>query len=334
MAYAIARASTGTGQPSFWRRTAAGAWAQIPTQIGRCSTRSPPTPRRLGCRSPRGRRQAPARCYYTANATGATPTWTRSSRRGQRSLRRPDARPGQLDRCRRQRDDRALHRHRRRGNDRGGASTISAPPNVSITAPAASSRCRSREPSPVPRVMPASACQGRAAHQRTRATSTGTAQAGSTRSSGFSRPGPTSWSYPSAPDRQPHRPRHHRSGDRRNEPGDAATVDLDGLRRRRYSAGHRQRREGDLHHRRRHHTPDTGDNVGGSGVASMWYRLGESGASHPGTSVPVPTTVGSYTLYFYSIDTAGNTRSTRASRSTSLLPSPSAPQRESAGLPV
>jgi hypothetical protein len=51
------------------------------------------------------------------------------------------------------------------------------------------------------------------------------------------------------------------------------------------------------------------DNAGGSGVASTWYRLGGSGAYTQGTSIPVPTTAGSYTLYFYSVDVAGNAES-------------------------
>ena len=51
------------------------------------------------------------------------------------------------------------------------------------------------------------------------------------------------------------------------------------------------------------------DNNGGSGVASTWYRIGGSGAFNQGSSVAVPTTVGSYTLYFYSVDVAGNPES-------------------------
>jgi hypothetical protein len=51
------------------------------------------------------------------------------------------------------------------------------------------------------------------------------------------------------------------------------------------------------------------DNAGGSGVASTWYRLGGSGAFTQGTSIPVPTAAGSYTIYFYSVDVAGNTES-------------------------
>ena len=44
-------------------------------------------------------------------------------------------------------------------------------------------------------------------------------------------------------------------------------------------------------------------------MASTWYRLGGSGAFTQGTSVAVPTAPGSYTLYFYSVDVAGNPES-------------------------
>ena len=52
------------------------------------------------------------------------------------------------------------------------------------------------------------------------------------------------------------------------------------------------------------------DNAGGSGVASTWYRLGGSGGyTQYSGSIAVPTTAASYTLYFYSVDAAGNTES-------------------------
>jgi hypothetical protein len=67
-----------------------------------------------------------------------------------------------------------------------------------------------------------------------------------------------------------------------------------------------------------------GDNAGGSGVASTWYRLGGSGAYTQGTSIPVPTTVGSYTLYFYSVDVAGNTESPAKTATFQVSSSPTA----------
>ena len=48
---------------------------------------------------------------------------------------------------------------------------------------------------------------------------------------------------------------------------------------------------------------------GGSGVEFTYWRIGDSAAWTQGTSVPVPTTAASYTLYFYSVDIAGNPES-------------------------
>jgi len=49
--------------------------------------------------------------------------------------------------------------------------------------------------------------------------------------------------------------------------------------------------------------------AGGSGVAHTYHRPASSGTWTEGTSYAVPTTPGTYTLYFYSVDGAGNVES-------------------------
>ena len=53
----------------------------------------------------------------------------------------------------------------------------------------------------------------------------------------------------------------------------------------------------------------TAADSGGSGVAHTYYRPESSGTWTEGTSYSVPTTPGSHTLYFYSVDGAGNVES-------------------------